>query len=365
MRVVGCAPVPNAPPTGSMTISGRPSPGGSVRRAHPQPPRDLPGPADSRRRSSRPARPPPRARAARRRRARRARRRPARRRRTRPRPAVVERALVDALREQRHQRVEHVLDRVRAQRQRDAPHGSRGRRRRRARPARRARGRRARARGAPPPARAAASPATSAASRRPRAQRSVASKRSPRGRTAGATASGPAQPACSGHSPQRGRRGRQTVAPSSIIAWFHAAARPSGSELGRPPRQRRAAARRTPSRRSITRRTLVSTAATCASHANERDRGGGVRTDAGQLLERSGGGQPLRRHDARRRLQRERAPVVAEPAPGADRPRRPARPPAPPASGSARGSARSAARRAPPASAAASPRRRGSPTGRA
>ena len=103
---------------------------------------------------------------------------------------------------------------------------------------------------------------------RPLAQRSVASKRSPRGRATGVTASGPAQPSCSGHSPQRGLRGRQTVAPSSIIAWFQAAARPAGSSSA----ARRASARgprRTPSRRSITRLTLVSTAATCASHANE------------------------------------------------------------------------------------------------
>ena len=38
--------------------------------------------------------------------------------------------------------------------------------------------------------------------------------------------------AATGHSPQRGARGRQTVAPSSIIAWLNAAARPAREQLG-------------------------------------------------------------------------------------------------------------------------------------
>ena len=43
MRVVGCAPVPNAPVTGSMTISAQPVLAGRVGgRAHAQPPGDLP-----------------------------------------------------------------------------------------------------------------------------------------------------------------------------------------------------------------------------------------------------------------------------------------------------------------------------------
>jgi hypothetical protein len=77
-----------------------------------------------------------------------------------------------------------------------------------------------------------------------------------------------AQPARSGQAEQRGARAVQVVAPSSIIAWLNAAAPPAGSHCDA--RQASAAGvRRAPSQRSITRRALVSSAATCRSQANE------------------------------------------------------------------------------------------------
>ena len=135
-------------------------------------------------------------------------------------------------------------------------------------------------------------PATSAATTRPRAQRSVASKRSRRaGRGGAAGAPGAAQPARTGQAPHTGRRGRHTVAPSSIIAWLNVAARPGGSR----PAARAASARgvrRTPSWRSSTRRTLVSTAATGASHANEATAAAVYGPTPGRSSRRSG--QPAR-----------------------------------------------------------------------
>ena len=97
----------------------------------------------------------------------------------------------------------------------------------------------------------------------------MSSKRG-RGARAGAGSAGApalAHHAATGQAPQRAARAAQTVAPSSIIAWFQAAARPAGSSSS----ARRASARgdnRRPSQRSITRRALTSTAARGASHAN-------------------------------------------------------------------------------------------------
>jgi hypothetical protein len=77
------------------------------------------------------------------------------------------------------------------------------------------------------------SPAASAATTRPRTQRFVSSKRSDpprRGVAHGATAARPAEAhqRATGHASQRGARAVQTVAPSSIAAWFQSAARPGG-----------------------------------------------------------------------------------------------------------------------------------------
>ena len=167
--------------------------------------------------------------------------------------------------------------------------------------------------------RAAGSPASSAATIRPRAQRSVSSNRSAprrRGGGAGPPAARAAQPSRTGQSPQRGARGRQTVAPSSIIAWLKSAARRS-----------RAAARR---RAAASAAGRVSVAVEALDHAprvgvhrrlravpRERaDRRRRVRPDAGQL------GQVVRPAVLgdlpRRGLERERAAVVAR---GRSRPR--------------------------------------------
>ena len=111
-------------------------------------------------------------------------------------------------------------------------------------------------------------PAASAATMRPRTQRLLSSKRSAVRPTRPAREADPAPAARSpaeahhaltGHASHRGRRAVHTVAPSSIIAWFHAAARPAGRSAAGAPR---------PSR-SATRRAFVSTAATCAPNAND------------------------------------------------------------------------------------------------
>ena len=109
------------------------------------------------------------------------------------------------------------------------------------------------------------SPATRAATTRPRAKRSVSSNGgAPLRRGDDAN---PPHPAATGHSPQRGARGRQTVAPSSIIAWLNSAALRAGSSPST--RARNAFGVSAPSRRSSTRRTFVSIAASCRSHAND------------------------------------------------------------------------------------------------
>ena len=171
---------------------------------------------------------------------------------------------------------------------------------------------------------------------------------------AGPPAARVAQPSRTGQSPQRGARGRQTVAPSSIIAWLN---------VGRPPG--RAAA---PRARSASAAGARATGVETLDHAphvgvdrrrlaipGERaDRGRRVRADAGQL------GQVVRPAA----LGDLRAPRPGAPARGGcsrarsrPRARRAAAPPrAPRRPGSARGTPRSTGRRAPPASAGASPR---------
>ena len=185
-----------------------------------------------------------------------------------------------------------------------------------ARRARRARARRAPARAARRSGRrAAGAPESRAATMRPRAQRSLSSKRSAPRRGAGGAgppAARVAQPSRTGQSPQRGARGRHTVAPSSIIAWLNSAARPAGSSsAARSPSA--AGVRDLASKRSITRRAFVSIAATWRSQAKEPTAAAVYGPDAGQL------GQVLRpavRGDASRRgLERQGPAVVAEPAP--------------------------------------------------
>ena len=100
-------------------------------------------------------------------------------------------------------------------------------RRGRERSGRRAPARRARARGV---RRAPAAPRPPAAPRRcARAPSDRCPRSAPPACRRGAAGSGPWQPADTGHAPQTGARGRQTVAPSSIIAWLKVAARPDGS----------------------------------------------------------------------------------------------------------------------------------------
>ena len=129
IRVVGCAPVPNAPAADSITSSGSaPSPGGSCGRADAQPARDLPARGRSGGGARAGRRAPPRAPS--RARGRRGRLELlARRERGRvlvegeldaPLPSV---ALVDAAREQRDERVDHLLDGVGGDGHGDAQHG--------------------------------------------------------------------------------------------------------------------------------------------------------------------------------------------------------------------------------------------------
>ena len=73
------------------------------------------------------------------------------------------------------------------------------------------------------------SPASSAATTRPRAQRSVSSKRAAPGARRGHGRRARAAQSAPPDRRRSARRGRQTVAPSSIIAWFKAAARPAGT----------------------------------------------------------------------------------------------------------------------------------------
>ena len=114
--------------------------------------------------------------------------------------------------------------------------------------------------------------------RRPRTarrSRSPDQRRRPREGTAFRVAGRPAIAATAlahhadtGHAAQSARRGPHTRAPSSIIAWFHGAARPAGSSASARANSSRALRRRR-SQRSITRRTFTSTAARCASQAND------------------------------------------------------------------------------------------------
>ncbi len=161
------------------------------------------------------------------------------------------------------------------------------------------------------PCTGSSSPASNAATIRPRAQRSVSSKRTPPRRRAG-KGSGPPHPADTGQEPQSGARGRQTVAPSSIIAWLNVAARPSGSS----------SAARAASARGV--RTHPVPSRQHAAHVRvhgrdllipgERpDRRRRVRTDAGQHRQVSR--PPARRNLTASVLERQSAPVVAEPAP--------------------------------------------------
>ena len=103
--------------------------------------------------------------------------------------------------------------------------------------------------------RGTSSPAASAATTRPRTQRLESSKRS-RGRPRAAGCPGPSQPSRSGHAPQRGARAVHTVAPSSIVAWLNAAARPGGGVSAVPSRANR-------------RRALVSSATSWRPKAND------------------------------------------------------------------------------------------------
>ena len=169
---------------------------------------------------------------------------------------------------------------------------------------------------APPAAPAGRTPATSAARMRPRAQRSVASKRSPRGRA--------------------GRRHR--VRPgAALVERALAAARAARAADGRPELHHRLVPYRRPAlgqqllRPPGERARRAADAVAALDHAphvgvdrrllrvpRERaDRRGRVGADARQVL------QPRRPalagHHPRRRLQRQRAAVVAEPAPCRDR----------------------------------------------
>ena len=133
-------------------------------------------------------------------------------------------------------------------------------------------------------------------SARPRARRALAA------RTAGRPAD--AHHGATGQAPQRGVRAVQTVAPSSIAAWFQSAARPGGTSalrravaeaLGDAPRVR------------VDRRDL-------RAERERGDRGRRVRADARQ---RAQVGRPAVAGDRRRgRVERERAPVVPEAHPG-------------------------------------------------
>ena len=166
---------------------------------------------------------------------------------------------------------------------------------------------------------------------------------------------GPVQPAATGHASHAGARGRQTVAPSSIIAWLNVAARPDGSSVAaraassRGDRADPVAAREHPPDVGVDGRDLRGPTRTTTTAAAVYGPTPGQR--------RSGpSGQPLGPPRARGVAQRQRAPVVAEPAPGRQHVPRGRGRRAPTRRGTARASARSTGPRAAPGSAGASPR---------
>ena len=143
--------------------------------------------------------------------------------------------------------------------------------------------------------------------------------------------------------PQRGTRARHTVAPRSKSACAHSG--PNSTPCAR------------------ARGAMLTSTGSTAAEREVPDAAAVYGPTPGSSVRSSG--QPCSATARAARCRFERAPVVPEPLPGADHVGGRARPRAPRPSATARATRCTAARRARPASAGASPRRRGSRTGRA
>ena len=183
----------------------------------------------------------------------------------------------------------------------------------------------------------------------------------------------PAGPGAAGGAPgsrrRPGARARQTVAPRSSIAWFHAQPAPGGTAASAA-RLRLAAAAATDRRGGRGRAPRSCRRTPTSSLEGERQHGPRrVRPDAGQreqrLAGRAGQRAAVLGHDGLgAAVQVDGAAVVAEPGPRLDDVADAARPRTRPASGTAPGTRGTSARPGRPASAGASARTRAPPTGR-